>query len=285
MLILNATTKKLEVVLGQAVTTNQLPVVTSWRDVTTTDFTPGSDIVNTNNTTDATIVAAPAASTQRIVDYIGVYNNDTTAKDVSINLDVSGTNYLLIKVNLLAGERLEYQEGRGWASFTNNGSIKQAIVAGSHGSLSSGWSQVVLGSDVTNNNAVANTIADITGFSFSVNSGSKYWFRAWIMWTSAAGTTGARFAMSGPTMNANGFAYRSSYALTATTETVNHAVANDIPAASNASPANTGGNIAQIEGFAHPSANGTIIGRFASEVSSSAIIVKAGSILEYQQVA
>lgn len=45
------------------------------------------------------------------------------------------------------------------------------------------------------------------------------------------------------------------------------------------------GNIATIEGYISPSANGTVIARFASEVASSAITAKAGSFVEFMQVA
>jgi len=62
-------------------------------------------------------------------------------------------------------------------------------------------------------------------------------------------------------------------------------VAYDNPAASNATSAATGGNIAIIEGFIRPSANGTLIARFASEVANSAITAKAGSIVQYMAVA
>jgi len=58
----------------------------------------------------------------------------------------------------------------------------------------------------------------------------------------------------------------------------------DLPAASNATSATTAGNIAIVEGFIQPSANGTVIARFASEIASSAIVAKAGSVCYYQQI-
>lgn len=284
MLILDSTTKKIQVVLNTSVTTNQLPCVTSWRDIVTgSSFVPGSNIVNSNNTTDVDIVAAPAASTYRVVDFISVYNNDTTAKTVTIKFDVSGTDSIITSVSLAPGERVQYQEGQGWTCYTNNGSIKQSFAAGSAAPISSGWNSTVLGADVTNNNAVANTIADVTGLSFAVNSGSKYWFRFWIWYTAAATTTGSRWSINGPTTTS--LAYRSDYGITATTRTLNDAVAYDIPAASNASSVATTGNLAIINGYIQPSANGTVIARFASEVASSAIVAKAGSFVEYIQVA
>lgn len=140
--------------------------------------------------------------------------------------------------------------------------------------------RVTLGSDVVNSNAVANTIADCTGLSFSVTSGVKYNFVAKIWFTSAAATTGSRWAISGPAAP-TALVYTSRYALTATTQTTNYAVAYDIPAASNVSVANTTGNNAIIDGYIQPSANGTVTVRFASEIASSAVTCKAGSTIEY----
>lgn len=139
--------------------------------------------------------------------------------------------------------------------------------------------RVTLGADVINNNAVANTIADVTGLSFAVISGAKYQFECNVWYTSAATTTGSRWSINGPTTTS--LAYTSIYTLTATTNTSNSAVAYNIPAASNASSANTTGNNAIIQGFIQPSANGTVIVRFASEIANSAITAKAGSSCEY----
>lgn len=141
---------------------------------------------------------------------------------------------------------------------------------------------VVLGSDVTNNNASANTIADVTGLSFAVTSGNTYWFEFVIPYTAAATTTGSRWSINGPG-SPTLLHYRSEYTLTATSVTVNCATAYDIPAASNATSL-TAGNIATIWGVIKPSSNGTVIARFASEVSSSAIVAKAGATLRYMQV-
>ena len=138
---------------------------------------------------------------------------------------------------------------------------------------------VTLGADVINNNAVANTLQDCTGLSFSVVNGTRYRFNALIRYSAAAGTTGSRWTLNGPTTTE--LSYRSQYGLTATTDTINNAVAYSIPAASNATSPQTTGNIAIIEGIIQPSANGTVVVRFASEIASSAITCEAGSTLEY----
>lgn len=142
--------------------------------------------------------------------------------------------------------------------------------------------RVYLSGNVTNNNAVANTIADVTGLSFPVTSGVRYKFRFYITYTSAATTTGSRWAINGPsTTELNYFSY---YTLTATSQTTNFAVAYDIPAASNASSL-TAGNVAIIEGIIMPSANGTVIARFASEILNSAIVALANrSYVDYEVI-
>lgn len=141
---------------------------------------------------------------------------------------------------------------------------------------------VVLAADVTNNNATANTIADVTGLSFPVTAGQRYKFKFVITYTAAATTTGSRWSINGPTVTL--LNYRSDYSLTTISRTTNDGQsAYNLPAASNLSSAVVAaGNIAVIEGIITPSANGSVIARFASEVLSSAIVAKAGqSYVEY----
>lgn len=283
MIILSTTNDKLQVVLDAAHTSAALKCSASFRDRTSTTFTPNRTVTDTNGTTDVDLVAAPAASTQRIVDFISVYNSDTGAKTVTIKYDISGTEYIIFKASIGVGEMLQYAEGMGWTVYANSGAIKQSINQGNNATNSS-MNTVVLGSDVTNNNAVANSIADVTGLSFAVTAGNTYWFRFFIQYTAAATTTGSRWTINGPSITE--LRYCSEYSLTTTSRTFNEGLsAYDTPAASNASSAATGSNIAIVEGIIKTSANGTVIARFASEVSSSAIVAKAGSMLCYQQIA
>jgi len=139
-------------------------------------------------------------------------------------------------------------------------------------------SATVLTADVTNNNGTANTIANITGLSAAVQYSQFYHFRAVIPYTSAATATGARFSITGPA-SPTYLAYRSSYPLTATTQTLNEGLtAYDTPSACNLNTLTTG-NIAIVEGIIKPSASGTLQVRFASEISGSAIVAKAGAAL------
>lgn len=127
MIILASTTDKLQAVLGAAITTAQLDCVTSWRDITTSSYTPGRTLVNTNSTTDTDIVPAPAASTQRVIDFISVYNKDTVSHTVTVKLDASGTDYVLFVGVLASGQTLTYVEGAGWSVTTGNNSVGYAI--------------------------------------------------------------------------------------------------------------------------------------------------------------
>jgi len=283
MIILSEITDKLQAVLGGAITANQLQCVTSWRDRTSTTFEAGRTVVNTNNTTDVILADSPAPSTQRVIDFISIYNNDTVNATVTVKIDANGTEYILFKATLAATERLQYQEGVGFQVFASTGALKQSINQGANAS-SSGLTAVVLGSDVTNNNAVANTIADVTGLSFSLLAGKSYYFKFVIRYTAAATTTGSRWGVNASAGTAATMALTSEYTLTSTTTTRNAQIqAFDSPAASNASSV-VANNIAILEGHIIATADATFIARFASEVSGSAIVAKAGSVCYYQQL-
>ena len=111
MINLDATTKKLQVVLAGAITTNQLDVTASYVDVSQSTFAmtgAGAQNTATNNTTAVDVVAAPAATTTRQVKYLKVYNKDTVSATVTILYDNNGTDYILWKGALAAGEWVEY---------------------------------------------------------------------------------------------------------------------------------------------------------------------------------
>lgn len=144
-----------------------------------------------------------------------------------------------------------------------------------------GPTRVFLPNDVVNNNAVANTIADVAGLSFPVVANNTYYFKFRVVYSSAATTTGSRWSINGPAttfMN-----YSSQYTLTATSITNNQGLSGyNTPAGVSASSL-AANNIAIIEGIIQPSANGTVIARFASEITASAITAIGGkSYVEYQ---
>lgn len=146
------------------------------------------------------------------------------------------------------------------------------------------WNTVILTKDVINNNSSANTIADVTGLSFVVEAGRLYQFEFVIPFSAAATTTGSRWAINGPATPSL-LVYSSEYSLTSTTSTRNaNVIAYDSPASASATSGDTVHNMAYIFGLIQPSTTGTVIARFASEVSSSAITAKAGAVLRWARL-
>lgn len=243
--------------------------------------TPGRRNTSIAAATTTTVVTAPSAGITRNVKSLLVSNvSTTTSQEIIIRLTDGTTNVELVGLTLAAGESVQYAEGNGFTVFDSLGRIKTtqdfSVVAAVNA-----LNLVALTADVTNNNASANTMQDVTGLSFGVTAGQSYWFRASIAYTAAATTTGSRWAISGPA-SPTFLAYKSEYSLTTTTNTVNEGVsAYDSPAASNATSAATGANTAIVEGVIRPSANGNVIVRCASEVANSAITAKAGSLLQW----
>lgn len=124
MIVLTQTTDVIQVLLGGAVTTAQLNCMANYRDITTTAYTPGRTIANTNNTTAVAIVPSPGASTQRVVDFLSVFNADTVNAQVTIRFSDNGTFYTLFRCVLGPGEKLEYIDGQGFRAINTAGSVK-----------------------------------------------------------------------------------------------------------------------------------------------------------------
>jgi hypothetical protein len=278
MIFLSATTDKIQVVLGGSVTANQLQCFSAWRDMGTDSHAPNRTLVLTNGTTDVDLVGSPLTGIVRSVEFISVFNTDTSNQTVTVKFDANGTEIILYKIVLGVGEKLEYSDKNGFVVIANNGGVKSSAMAGSIIPALNTLNLVVLGADVANANAVANTIADVTGLEFPVVAGQTYYFEFLINYTAAATATGSRWSITGPTFSR--MDYTSEYTLTATTKTLNNLGGYDLPAASNATSL-ASGNICTMWGFITPTANGIVKARFASEVLSSAITAKAGSMLRW----
>ena len=281
MFILASTSDKLQLVTSAAAT---LEVHASWVDNASGTITPGRTNTEITTATTTDVVASPASSTQRNIKTLLVRNaHASTATDVTVRHNDGTVVVDVFKCSLPAGYMLQYDDDGGFAVTDNTGRRIQNST-NTQPAVVNTLNVAVLGADVTNNNATANTIADVTGLSFAVNAGETYWFRFVIDYTAAATTTGSRWSVSGPGSPTR-LSFTSYYSLTSTTKTTNQGLsAYDTPAASNATSAATGANQAVVEGFITPSSNGTLIARFASEVSSSAIVAKAGSRVEWMRV-
>lgn len=280
MLLLTSTSDKIQVLTSAA---GDIDVHATWIDNASGTITPGrtnSAPITTITTTD--VVASPAASTQRNVQSLIIRNTHASVSNTVTVRHTDGTNAIdVFRTTLAPDEVIQFLDGVGFQVLASTGALKTSQNQGAN-ATGGAQSSAVLAADVTNNNGTANTLADVTGLSFPVTAGKKYRFRFEIQYTAAATTTGSRWSISGPggTMR-----YSSQYSLTSTSATFNEGLAaHDLPSASNASSAATGANLATIEGFYEASANGSVIARFASEVASSAIVAKAGSVVYFQEV-
>ena len=244
----------------------------------TTQGPPSRTKISSATTT--TIVAAPGPDLERTVFAATIRNRHASlANTVTVEI-FDGTNaYEIAKVTLAAGEQLVYDGLHSWSYMNAQGLPKMSQSQGSSGAAVSEVNQVVLASDVVNNNGVANSMADVTGLSFPVIAGETYQFEFTIPYTAAAITTGSRWSINGPAFSL--LAYQSSYGLTTSSVTFNNLAAFDQPAAANASSPNTTGNLAFIIGEIAAAADGNVIARFASEIAGSAIVAKAGALLKW----
>lgn len=114
--ILTTTTQNLQVFLAGAKALNDCPIVIDYVDFTATATTPGMTPVNTNGVTTTDILAAPAASTQRKVNSINLYNADSASAVVTIQINDNSTLYpVLSAVTVVAGATLQYTDRDGWS--------------------------------------------------------------------------------------------------------------------------------------------------------------------------
>ena len=96
--VLANTNESLQVVLDGAVTTNELQCTAHYADDNGTSFVEGMTSINTNGATPITLVAAPAASTRRLISDWTIYNRDTVVQNVTVRIDIGGTPYIVYKI-------------------------------------------------------------------------------------------------------------------------------------------------------------------------------------------
>jgi len=128
-MILDNVNRKLQVVLTAAKTTLDMPVIIDYVDNTSTTFTPGTYPSNTNGVTLVDILPAPAASTQRKVNSISIYNYDTAAKVVRVYLNDNGTSYQILDLTLQIDDTLCYTDTQGWYAIDSSGNLKSVQAA------------------------------------------------------------------------------------------------------------------------------------------------------------
>ena len=129
-MILDTTTRKLQILLGATVAANQFPVAVDYVEFTSTTTTPAIQLSTTNNTTAVDILPAPASSTQRKVNFISIVNKDTDFVNVTVRLNDNGTTYNYVSSMALAPNcTLQFTDTRGWSIIDSNGNILVAPTA------------------------------------------------------------------------------------------------------------------------------------------------------------
>ena len=121
MIYLDTTTRKLQLVLAGAKTTNHLKISVSYYDVINqtkednSEYRGSQQVATSNNTTDVDICAAPLhVGTIRNIRNITIYNADTVNATVTVKLDDGGTETIYITHVLTTTQSLIYEDGAGW---------------------------------------------------------------------------------------------------------------------------------------------------------------------------
>ncbi len=177
MLLLTATTDKFQLVTDAAVTVD---VHASYMDNASGVITPGrqNTAITTATTTD--IVGAPGASTQRNVKTLTVRNKHASSPvNVTLLFDQNGTDFEIIKVNLLAGSCLQYVEG-----------MPFVVIPSNYNTGTGGLTVAKLGSDHIN---ATTTPTEVTGLSVVGTGTGTFVFNYYILHQADAATTGIRF--------------------------------------------------------------------------------------------
>lgn len=232
----------------------------------------GKELNTINSATTTTIVTAPPGTGG--VDRINIKQLSLRNRHASLNNDLTiifqdnATNYEIVKYTLRPGDTLVYQEGIGWDLKTNEFKLDVKLACTS---------------DVAN---ATTSFADITGLTYPIESGKRYAFEAYLFHIENASTTGARFAVNGPTATLFRAYGVSVFAGSLTAATFNAATADvtaydtsvvGVTTSSAATPQVAG---VWIAGYVNPSASGTFALRSQSEVAVAAgVTVKAGSWL------
>lgn len=121
-LVLDTTTKTIKVSMSGAAATTNPDFTAFYADNNGTTFTEGANDGALSGVTDVTVVAAPAASTRRIIKKIFIENKDTSAVTITVKYDNAGTQRTIAKVTLNVGDTWTID-----GTFDTYGSLKQTL--------------------------------------------------------------------------------------------------------------------------------------------------------------
>jgi len=122
LLILDATTKSIEVAMSGAAATTNPDFTAAWADDSGSAFIEGASDGALNGTSAVTLVAAPGSSTRRVIKTITIENKDTAAVTLTISYNNNSTLRVIAKVTLNVGDTWTTD-----GTFDTNGSFKQTL--------------------------------------------------------------------------------------------------------------------------------------------------------------
>lgn len=114
MIRLDETSRKLQALLGGAVSSTSLDVVVSFEDSTDRDgrtFDNPSKFSRLSSGSAVDICDAPAPSAIREIDSISIFNADSTSATVTVRYNDAGTTRTIVSVALPASHMLMYSSG------------------------------------------------------------------------------------------------------------------------------------------------------------------------------
>src|ERR1035437_8097282 len=142
---------------------NGAKTVAAFTDTTATTWAGLNEVHSITSATTTTIVATPAASTIREIDFINIYNTYAGPQLLTVQLSVSATLYILVAFTLLQGESLQYTHAGGWCAIDANGNRKE-VTSSVFSSLTVTGSETVGGTfGVTGNTTLSGTGNVIAG--------------------------------------------------------------------------------------------------------------------------
>ena len=131
-ILITGVNESIQVVLDASPVTNQLPCTASYADQ---GGLGGDNTVVTTGLTAVTLVSSPAAGVARVINGISIGNRDTATRTVTINKVISGTSYQVVKVTLLTGYQIYYENTGGWRVLDTSGTFITSAGSGTGGGV------------------------------------------------------------------------------------------------------------------------------------------------------
>jgi len=126
MIILAPTTDSLEIVTSAAVS---LDYQISYAEHTSTGVTANQTAGNISTATTTTVISTSGSGVTRQVRGINIVNTTNfSVVTVTIQIDASGTNTVIYKCMLNAGESINFTDGRGWHTLSDHGRSRENVI-------------------------------------------------------------------------------------------------------------------------------------------------------------